>query len=148
MAKKLKNYIPSIYSSTKNSNITYNWKIKFNENTKIPAFYNAIPELNHNEMNGFDYVDDTKKLSSKFFFIFLNDKKDHKKNIKRMNILSKLYKNRKFKIINIELSGKTITEKIFSNLLLADWTSYFLALEYNVNPEQVPMVEEFKNLIK
>lgn len=148
LAKKLKNYIPIIYSSTKNINIAYNWKIKFNENTKIPAFCNAIPELNHNEMNGFDYINSNKKLSNKFCFIFLNDKKDHKKNIKRMNILSKLYRNRKFNVINIDLSGKNITEKIFSNLLLADWTSYFLALEYKVDPEQVPMVEEFKKLIK
>ena len=39
-------------------------------------------------------------------------------------------------------------EKIFSNLLLADWVSYFLALKYKVDPEQVPMVEEFKKLIE
>ena len=64
-----------------------------------------------------------------------------------MKILSKLYKNRGFKIINIELNGKNIIEKTFSNLILADWVSYFLALKYKVNPEQVPMVEEFKKLI-
>ena len=42
---------------------------------------------------------------------------------------------------------KNIIEKTFSNLILADWVSYFLALKYKVNPEQVPMVEEFKKLI-
>ena len=147
LSKKLKNYIPIIYSSTKNTAIAYNWKIKFNENTKIPSFYNVIPELNHNEMNGFDYINTNKKLSNNFYFIFLNDKNDYDKNIKRMKILSKLYKNRGFKIINIELNGKNIIEKTFSNLILADWVSYFLALKYKVNPEQVPMVEEFKKLI-
>ncbi len=147
LAKKLKNHTPIIYSSTKNINISYNWKIKFNENTKIPAFFNAIPELNHNEMNGFDHIKTTKKLSNQFYFIFLSDKKDFSKNIKRMEVLSKLYKKRNLSVLNIELTGKNILEKVFNNLLLADWTSYFLALEYNVDPEQVPMVEQFKKLI-
>lgn len=147
LAKKLKNHIPVIYSSTQNINVSYNWKIKFNENTKIPAFYNAIPELNHNEMNGFDYIKTTKKLSNNFYFIFLKDRKDNKKNIKRMEVLARLYKKRGFSVVNIELDNKNILEKVFNNLLLADWTSYFLALEYNVDPEQVPMVEQFKKLI-
>src|SRR3989344_4288396 len=53
LAKKLKGFVPVIYSSQRNSAIAYNWKIKFNETGKIPAFYNILPELNHNEMTGF-----------------------------------------------------------------------------------------------
>ena len=50
LAEKLKSKVPVIYSSTRNMPIAYNWKIKFNETGKIPAFYNVFPELNHNEM--------------------------------------------------------------------------------------------------
>ena len=28
-------------------------KIKFNENAKVPSFYGALPEFNHNEMVGY-----------------------------------------------------------------------------------------------
>ena len=42
---------------------------------------------------------------------------------------------------------KTLGIKIFSSLLLADWTAYYTALAYGLEPEQVPMVEEFKKLI-
>ncbi len=147
LAQKLKNHIPIMYTNANNISLAYNWKIKFNENTKIPAFYNTVPELNHNEMTGFDYINSTKKLSANFYFLFINDKKCYNKNIKRIEVLTKLYKKKGFKIINIELNGKNKLEKIFSNLLLADYTSYYLALEYKVEPEQVPMVEEFKKLI-
>ena len=147
LSQKLKNYIPIIYTNTKNISLAYNWKIKFNETSKIPAFYNAVPELNHNEMTGFDHTNTTKKLSTNFYFLFINDKRCYNKNIKRMQVLAKLYKKRGLKIINIELKGQNTLEKIFSNLLLADWTSYFLALEYKGEPEEVPMVEEFKKLI-
>ena len=83
IAKQLKNYLPVIYSSDRNISLAYNWKIKLNETGKIPAFYNVFPELNHNEMNGFDPVDQTKKLSRPFYFIFLQDDYDHTKVINR-----------------------------------------------------------------
>jgi hypothetical protein len=47
----------------------------------------------------------------------------------------------------IDLEGETIWHKIFSTLLLADWTAVALAAEYNAEAEQVPMVEEFKKLM-
>src|SRR3989338_2015553 len=56
LAKKFEGYVPIIYSSGRNLAVTYNWKIKFNETGKVPAFYNILPELNHNEMTGFDVI--------------------------------------------------------------------------------------------
>ena len=54
LANELRGSVPVIYASTRNLPIAYNWKIKCNETGKIPAFYNVFPELNHNEMTGFD----------------------------------------------------------------------------------------------
>lgn len=147
LAQKLKNYVPVIYASNHNSSLAYNWKIKLNETGKIPAFYNVLPELNHNEMTGFDAKDSTKELSNKFYFIILKDTGDNPKILKRMEVLEKLYKDRGLKVETIELKGKDTWHKIFSSLLLADWTAYYTALEYGLEPEQVPMVEEFKKLI-
>ncbi|MFA4975295.1 MAG: bifunctional phosphoglucose/phosphomannose isomerase [Candidatus Paceibacterota bacterium] len=147
LAERMKNCIPIIYSSNNNSSIIYNWKIKLNETGKIPAFYNVFPELNHNEMTGFDIKDSTKVLSSKFYFIILKDNKDNPEIFKRIEILGKLLKDRNFQVEIIELNGKDTWYKIFSSLLLADWTAYYTALEYGLEPEQVPMVEELKKLI-
>ena len=147
LAQKIKNHIPVIYSSNNNSSIIYNWKIKLNETGKIPAFHNVFPELNHNEMTGFDIKDSTRELSSKFHFIILKDEKDNPEILKRMTVLEKLFKDRNLQVEEIELMGKDTWHKIFSSLVLADWTAYYTALEYGLEPEQVPMVEEFKKLI-
>ena len=147
LAQKIKNHIPVIYSSNNNSSIIYNWKIKLNETGKIPAFHNVFPELNHNEMTGFDIKDSTRELSSKFHFIILKDEKDNPEIFKRMAVLKKLLKDRNLQVEEIELTGKDTWHKIFSSLVLADWTAYYTALEYGLEPEQVPMVEEFKKLI-
>jgi glucose/mannose-6-phosphate isomerase len=148
LAQKIKNKIPIIYASEKNQAIAYIWKIKFNETSKIPAFYNVFPELNHNEMTGFDVKEATKNLSQNFIFLLLFDEEDHPKIQKRMTILKNLYEGRNLKFEVLKLEDQNKFHKIFSSLVLADWTSYYLAKEYKVEPEGVPMVEEFKKLME
>jgi len=148
LAKKLSGKMPIIYASERNSALARNWKITFNETGKIPAFYNILPELNHNEMTGFDATEASRPLSEKFHFIFLRDSADDERVQRRMKILEKLYQDRGFGVELIDLEGENIWEKTFGSLLIGVWSAYYLALSYGAEPEQVPMVEEFKARIK
>lgn len=148
LAKKIKGRIPVIYASARNAAVAYNWKIKFNETGKIPAFCNVIPELNHNEMTGFDAQKDTKALADNFHFILLADAADHPQVQKRMKLIEKLYKKRGLAVTVQPLKSKNPYEKIFTSLLLADWTAVAMADLYGLESEAVPMVEEFKRLMK
>ena len=148
LAEKLNGFIPVVYASEENFALANNWKIKFNETGKIPAFCNRLPELNHNEMTGFDVVPQTRSLSEKFHFIFLRDDNDNPYILKRMSVVENLYRARGFNVEVLDLEKGTVFYKIFSSLILGDWTAYYLAKNYNVDPEEVPMVEEFKKMIK
>lgn len=136
--------VPVIYASERNSALAYIWKIKLNEGAKIPAFCNVFPELNHNEMAGFDTHKNTISLSEKFSFIFLQDSQDHPRIAKRQEVLKKLYEARGLRVFVLPMQGRTALHKVFSSSLLADWVVLALALKYQVDAEQVPMVEEFK----
>lgn len=148
LAEKLRGYVPIIYASEKNTTLAYNWKIKWNETGKIPSFYNVIPELNHNEMNGFDVKDVTRKLSENFYFIFLFDETDNIKIQNRMTITAKLYEDRGLKTCKVAVSGENVFHKIFNTLTIAEFAAYFTGEGYGLESEQVPMVEEFKKLIE
>lgn len=148
LAKKLQGRIPIIYASKRNYAIGYAWKIKLNETGKIPAFINVMPEMNHNEMTGFDPASKTRKLSGNFHFIFLKDTKDHPRIQLRMKVLEKLYRARKLRVEIVPLVGRNRVHTIFSSLLLADRIALYLAEHYGVESEQVPMVEEFKVLLQ
>lgn len=128
LAGILKGKTPIIYSSSQNLAVAYNWKIKFNETGKIPAFYNIFPELNHNEMNGFDITSDTSKLGEPFHFIFLKDNEDDSRVQKRMNITEILYEERGLPVTSLHLEGSNRLERIFTSLLLADWAAVYTAL--------------------
>jgi glucose/mannose-6-phosphate isomerase len=147
LAAMLQDRVPVVYASRANTAIAYNWKIKFNETGKIPAFYNCLPELNHNEMTGFDATPRSRHLSETYFFIMLRDRSDHPRVQKRMAVLEKLYRDRGLDLVVLDFVGKTRFEKIFTSLLLADWAAAAIADRYGLESEQVPMVEEFKKLI-
>lgn len=146
-ASGLKGKIPVIYSSRTNLPIAYNWKIKFNETAKIPAFYNNFPELNHNEMAGFDHIPSTKDLSEKFHFIFLDDPSDHPKIMHRAQITKKLYADRGLAVTTFQISGDTVFEKSFNSLILADWITLNVSKMYGTVPDKVQIVEELKKLM-
>ena len=158
LARKLMGSVPIIYSSPRNYSAAYNWKTRFNETGKIPAFYNVMPEMNHNEMisfsagggsaSGGDATRSAAPLSRHFYFIFLKDRDDHPQIMKRMDVMRRIFTKRGFRSEVVSLIGKNAWEKIFSSIMLADWTSYYTGRQYNAEPEAVAMIEEFKKLVQ
>jgi len=149
LATKLKGRVPVIYASNRLKYLARIWKIKFNENTKIPAFWNYFPELNHNEMTGFEQGNHKLlSINNKLYLILLQDRDDHPRNKKRMELTLRVLKKRNIKGEIVKLKGKTFLERVFNSILLSDWVSYYLAKAYGVDPIPVKMVEEFKKLMK
>ena len=143
LAEKLFEKIPIIYASNKFKSIARIWKIKFNENSKTPSFYNYFPELNHNEMVGFSQL----KKDNKFYFVILKDDQSHPRNLKRMDLFGSLLKEKGSGVSFVDIKQGSLMSKVFSTLLLGDWASYYLALKYKFDPTPVKMVEEFKKMM-
>lgn len=147
LSRDMQGHAPVIYASSRNQAVAQNWKIRMNETAKIPAFWNTMPEMNHNEMTGFDVIPTTRALSERLCFVFLHDDEDHAKVQRRMAVTEELYRDRGLKTAAVPMTGSRPFEKIFSSILTADWTAYYTAQLYGTESEQVPMVEEFKKRI-
>ncbi|MEK7208729.1 MAG: SIS domain-containing protein [Patescibacteria group bacterium] len=130
---------PVIYASTVNWYLAYNWKIRFNEDSKIAAFANVLPEMNHNELAAPD---------DHFIYFLLRDPADDPRIKNRFAHLVTLFKKQNLAVEEIILTGDSTLEKIFNSVILADWTAYHLALAIGQNPAATPLIEEFKKQIK
>lgn len=148
LAERLYKRIPLVYVSERNRALAYNWKIRFNEIAKIPAFMNVVPEANHNEMQGFDTTAGTKALNEQFTAVFLGDNSDDLRVIHRMNLMADIYRSRNIPVEFVQFNGAKGFQKIFASIVLADWTSFALAKRYGVSPEEVPLIEEFKRQLR
>jgi len=148
LSDRLAGKIPIIYATTPNGALAYNWKIRFNETGKVPSFWHTFPELNHNEIVGFDREGETKKLSENFYFIFLKDDKDHPRNILRMEITKETLEKKGLPVEILNLKGKTGFEKAFSSLSLADWAAFYLAGHYGLKARETEIIARFKADLK
>ena len=143
IAQKLKNKIPVVYASNNFKTVARIWKIKFNENSKIPAFCNYFPELNHNEMVGFTQTN----KKNNFFVLIIKNKDDHSRIAKRMALTSSILNKKGIKTEFIETEGDFAMSRLFACLLLGDWISYQLGMNYKIDPTPVKMVEDFKKMM-
>lgn len=142
LSEKIYNKVPIIYSTDNNSSLAHISKIKFNENTKIQAFWNFFPELNHNEMVGY-----TKLIMNPFFLIF-KSQYTNPQNYKRINIFKKLLNEKGVEVEILDLKGANIFEEILMGYYFIDHLTYYLAEKYGIDPEPVKMVEDFKKLLE
>lgn len=143
LAAKLVGKTPIIYTSRQYRKVSHLWKIKINENAKTPAYHNYFPELNHNEMVGYTIP------RAEFHFVYVKNEEETSRNIKRMEVMKGLLQEK-----NMEVSEISVPDfgNYFANLvamiLVGDWTAYYLALENNIDPTPVDMVESFKALME
>ncbi|MFH0713588.1 MAG: bifunctional phosphoglucose/phosphomannose isomerase [Candidatus Micrarchaeota archaeon] len=142
IAERIYGKTPLIYSSQRLKCVSMAWKIAFNENAKMHAFHNQLPELNHNEIVGY-----TKK-SGNFHTLIIRDKDDSERNQKRFTITEKLIRDFGSECTVIETQGTTFANRLFSTIQLGYWTSFYLAKKNGVDPEPVVIVERLKMELK
>jgi glucose/mannose-6-phosphate isomerase len=147
VAKFFENKVPLIYTADEWRTLGHIWKISFNETAKLPSFHYILPELNHNELQGFT----AKPLRQNKIFaaLFLKEKSINPRLYKRFFLTEKFFASKgNIKSRGLILKGNNFWEKLISGTMLAYWTSYFLALKRGVVPEDESAIEEFKKLMR
>lgn len=143
LAKKIAGKIPLIYSAAKLKPFAYFLKIAFNENSKIHAFYNILPECQHNEIQGFSDTDSARN----FYAIFLKERAGEKKINKRIDIMMEILDKRDFEFSLVEINSKNIFESIVSSFIFSGFASLESANALKHNPIEVPIIEELKKAL-
>ncbi len=141
LAVLLKDRIVVIYTDEAHRHLGYIWKIKTNETAKNPAFNNVLPEMDHNEIVGFE------NKNFKTTAIFLKSD-SHPRIKKRFELTEKLLEEKGVCVIELELKGKTELEKAWRMMLLADWTTYYLAKLNGSNPIETKSIDKLKKLMR
>ena len=142
LAARLGNYLPVIYSfESEISPVAYRWKCQINENSKTPAFFNEFPELNHNEIVGWERL---RKTTRDFILVYFKDKDSSERINARIKITAELVRNNFADIIEVEIQGNTPIEKVLSTIFLGGITSVYLALINGVDPTPIEKINTLK----
>lgn len=146
LALKLKNKMPILYSSVEFLQVVgLRWKGQFSENAKVLAFNNVFPELNHNEIVGWERLP---HLLTNFQIIYLRDSQDYNRNHKRMNITREILERVTSPIIELFTEGNSRLTRLFSLIYLGDWVSYYLAIINGIDPTPIKKIQTLKDRLR
>jgi len=109
------------------------------------AFSNVIPEMNHNEIVGWEMA----SLPVKdYLVLFLESDQSNPRIEKRIQLTKNIIQDRETEVAEIYAEGKTLLEKIISLIIKGDWVSYYLALLYKRNPAKIVNIDYLKSELK
>lgn len=142
LARDLEDTLPIIYSdATLMEPVNLRWRGQMGENAKTLAYGNTLPEMNHNEIVGWDQI---VHLTGRLSVIMLRDQEDHPKVKQRMQIVEELISDQVSTIDVLSTRGKSRLTRMFSLIQLADWTSFYLAMLNGVDPTPIAKIDLLK----
>jgi glucose/mannose-6-phosphate isomerase len=131
---------PVIYAGHTMTPVAYKWKISWNENAKNTAFYNELPEFNHNEFIGWS----SHPVEKPFVIFDLVSNFENERILKRFEISDRLLSGMRPKANIVSLQGETILAQMLWGCILADFVSIYVAVLNGVDPTPVHLIEKFK----
>jgi glucose/mannose-6-phosphate isomerase len=140
LARGLADTVPVIAGAGLTKAIAYRWKCQLNENAKIPAFHHELPELDHNEIVGWQSA----AALGRFSAVFLDDADTHPRVQARIALTRELVAEQAAGTFVIASRGITAVERVFSLVLLGDLVSLYIAVLRGVDPTPVDVIEDLK----
>jgi glucose/mannose-6-phosphate isomerase len=142
LAKKIYPTIPIIVTEESLTSVGFRLKSQLNENSKMLSYNITLPEMNHNEIVGWQGKEiDKNALSLVWIDIRYN------KNIKRMNITNNILKDRVASNNHIDVPSEIASHCLASCLYLVnyvDWLSYWCAYSHNVDIMNIDNIDTLK----
>jgi len=117
------------------------WRCQLNENAKIPAFSSVLPELDHNELVGYDPgIESLGQIA----LVVLRVPGEHRRLAIRIEATLDEVSSEVRSVHEAWGTGETSLAKFMSVAVTGDFTSIYLALLRGVDPTPVQVIERLK----
>jgi len=141
LAIELEDTIPVVYGFRQYAAIAQRLKAQFNENTKILSKQEVFPELNHNEVMGWEAPE---ALTKQFSTILLRDRDEPPEIRHRIEATRLLALNKTQKVLEIHAEGEGKLAKMLSAMYVGDLASVYLAILRGTDPMPVETITKIK----
>ncbi len=141
LANSMKGYLPCIYVDSRLRPVAVRIQQQINENGKHLCHVNELPEMNHNELVGWEHPEQVMS-DSKIYFLLTDY--DHPRVRERIRISREILLNKAANVSDIVAKGNSLLEQCFYLIHFTDWVSYFLALANQADPNTIEAIDHLK----
>ena len=146
LAERLDGALPVVYTGTGLLEaVGVRWRTQIHENAKHPAVGNVLPELDHNEIMGYEAAPET--LLSQIQVIALRDADDHPQVARRFEATRDLIAPRVGGWTEIASEGGSRLARMLSMIQLGDAVSFWMAVRKGEDPTPVETIQALKKTL-
>jgi glucose/mannose-6-phosphate isomerase len=145
LAYAIEGLVPVVYGFGVYSSVARRFKQQFNENSKMASKWEAFPELDHNEIVGWEKAEG---IADAHAVILLRDKVEPVEISSRIETTKQLIKPSGTSMYEIYTQGKSDLAKMLSLICFGDFMSVYLAILRGVDPTPVETINKLKNVLQ
>jgi glucose/mannose-6-phosphate isomerase len=146
LARALGRSFPLVYGGNGMGGLAaMRWKTQFNENAKVPAFCNQLPEATHNELAGWGQDGDVTRQV--FQLILLRHDFEHPQVMRRFDLVDEYLDEVVGAVHTVRAEGEGLLAQLFDLALFGDMTSLHAAAEQDVDPGPIPVLDDIKRRV-
>jgi glucose/mannose-6-phosphate isomerase len=143
LARRITGRIPVVYGGRGVGAVAaYRFKCDLNEYGKTPAFYNEIPELDHNEIVGWDQL--AELTSKSFVMVMLREPGEHERVKLRFEITRRLVEDHLADVVEVPAEGDSALARLLSLVFITQLAAIYVGLSYGVDPGPVAVIQQLK----
>lgn len=135
--------LPAFYGADALAPVAIRLANQVQENAKTPAWAGTMPEMNHNELVGWDGAADVDGLAA----VFLRDRRESRAMTQRWDFTAETLRKRGVPLVQLEARGEHLLSRQMSLTLLGDAASAYLAVRRAVDPSPVGIIGELKRRV-
>jgi len=127
-----------LYSDTGVGSIATRWRQQLNENSKLLVNTQMFPEMNHNELVGWDSGNESDVV------LIIRTPEDHTRTQFRMNVCAEIFREFGADVVVIDAEGDDQMQRLMYLIQLGDVLSLLLAERAGIDPVDITNIERLK----
>lgn len=141
LAAEIEGSLPVIYGAGFLAAVANRWKTQFNENAKHWAFFEVLPELNHNAVVGLGIPD---VIRDTCVALMLRSARDPQRIHERWDVTRELLSREGVAVEEIHGRGDSPLTQMLSLIHFGDFVSFYVAMLNDVDPTPVETIAFLK----
>jgi glucose/mannose-6-phosphate isomerase len=142
LALALHERLPVVYAAGPLVEVARRWKTQLNESAKTWAFYEEMPEVQHNAIVGLGLPEATSRGTAAVFL--RSQTLEHPRIRLRYDFNRQLFGSAGLETLAATARGESALAQMLSLTLLGDYAAAYLALLYGVDPTPTRVIDELK----
>ncbi len=141
LALEIAETIPVVYAFRRNGGLARRMKNQLNENGKMPAIFNLLPEGCHNEFEAW------RKDKPEFSFTFLRPDESDDERARIEEAKKILFETGITKVYDVSGVGETRASQLLSIVYFTDYVTFYLSVLRKVDPTPWERVQKLKKRV-